>query len=503
MERRKLFRTLVLGALGALLAVSTFGSQPLSAADVTGQWGGTTTASDGKSWPIQFVLTQDGVQVTGAVVGSDGVRTPIQNGRLEGDKLKFSLVVPADPNATGPGLTLAFELTRDGDMLRGRMIAGATKLGNSVELRLVKTPVGETLSPYLFIWAGSTDSKRNDFLAVVDALPQSKQFGQVVATLPVDISGGMAHHTEHQISPAGTLFANLFEAGRSYVFDLHEPLSPRILTSFDNFGPYSHPHSFVREPNGNVLATFQQSGQRNAAPGGLVEMSPEGKLVRASSAQDPGYQGFLRPYSLAIVPRLDRVVTTCYDMEEKQPTRAVQIWRLSDLRLLKTIELPPGPRGVEGQESGEPRVLADGTTVLVSTFECGLYRLTGIQTDSPAAQLLYDFGAKSCAVPVQIDDFWIEPVPLNSIVTLDIADPGKPKEVSRLALGPQDWPHWLSIEPSGRRFVLTGYFGLSDRVVLGTVDTHGNLVLDERFGSGEPGIRLKNAAPHGAVFSIP
>ena len=505
MRTMKPVRAIASGVLVALVSASSFGSQLLPSGNITGHWSGTSASSGEVARPIEFVLVQEGTQVTGTVILGPHLSIPIQNGKIEDNKVRFHVVLPQDAEGGKPDF--GFELGLEGDLLRGKMIINpAHKLERTLALHLLKPPVGEKLSPYLFVWASTTDPQKNDFLAVVDALPQSKQYGRVVATLPVDYRGGMAHHTEHQMTPAGTLFANLFEAGRSYLFDLREPLSPRLLTSFDNFGPYSHPHSFVREPSGNVLATFQQSGEGNKAPGGLVELSPDGKLIRASSAQDPDYRGFMRPYSLAIVPGFDRVVTTCYDMEEKEATRAVQIWRLSDLHLLKTIELPTGPRGVEGQDSGEPRLLADGATVLVSTFECGLYRLKGLDGDSPAAELVYDFDAKSCAVPVQIDNFWIQPVPFNSIVTLDISDPGRPREVSRLALDRWDWPHWLSIEPSGRRFVLTGYFGLSNRVLVGTIDTHGNLTFDDRFGGGHPsesGIRLDRAEPHGAVFSIP
>jgi hypothetical protein len=178
----------------------------------------------------------------------------------------------------------------------------------------------------------------------------------------------------------------------------------------------------------------------------------------------------------------------------------------SDLELLKTIELPPGPRGVEGQDSGEARILADNATILVSTFQCGLYMLKDLTSNSPHAELVYDFGARHCAVPVQIGNYWIEPVPFNSIVTLDVADPAKPKEVARLALGGSNSPHWMSIEPFGRRIVITGYFGLSGRVLLGAVDQKGNIRLDDRFGtdaSGEGGLRMEDAEPHGAVFSWP
>jgi hypothetical protein len=491
---------------GVLFGITVLTALPTIASDISGHWTGSVTLSNGAILPAELRLRTQGNQVTGtAQLFDPSPLLSVQDGKLQNNTVSFRVAMSSGGMNDHVEL-VQIQLTIEGDTLRGTLSSPNADLQGVMLLRLVKPSTGENLSPYLFVWASTTDPQKTDFLAVIDALPQSHQYGRVVATLPVDVRGGVAHHTEHQMTPAGTLFANLFAAGRTYLLDLHQPLAPRLLTSFDNFGAFSHPHSFVREPNGNILATFQQGGEHNSAPGGLVELSPQGKLIRTSSAEDPNYRGFLRPYSLAVVPQLNRVITTCSDMEETQQTRAIQIWRLSDLRLLKTIELPQGPRGVEGLDSAEPRVLADGITVLVSTFECGLYRIQGLDGDSPRAELVYDFESARCAVPLQIDHFWIQPVPPSSIVAIDIADPAKPKEVSRLALGPWDWPHWMSLEPNGRRFVLTGYSGLSDRVLVGMIDAQGNLSLDDRFGksdSGEPGLLLDRAKPHGAVFSIP
>jgi hypothetical protein len=43
--------------------------------------------------------------------------------------------------------------------------------------------------------------------------------------------------------------------------------------------------------------------------------------------------------------------------------RSVQVWRLSDLVLLHTVLLPPGPRGNEHQHPAEVRLLGDGKSV--------------------------------------------------------------------------------------------------------------------------------------------
>src|SRR5687768_7051970 len=53
-------------------------------------------------------------------------------------------------------------------------------------------------SPYLFVWAGDEDQKESDFLAVIDALPASPTYGQVVATLAVGARATGPHHTEYE-----------------------------------------------------------------------------------------------------------------------------------------------------------------------------------------------------------------------------------------------------------------------------------------------------------------
>jgi hypothetical protein len=99
-------------------------------------------------------------------------------------------------------------------------------------------------------------------------------------------------------------------------------------------------------------------------------------------------------------------------------------------------------------------------------------------------------------------------------VSLDISDPTGPREVSRLTLGPDDVPHWISLSKDHRRVVITGYGSMRHRVMIARFDpTSGQLAIDERFraeGATEPGFRMDDrtwphggsakAIPHGAVF---
>ena len=163
----------------------------------------------------------------------------------------------------------------------------------------------------------------------------------------------------------GHLFANDFGTGKTYIFDLTDPLAATVLDSFVVAGPLTFPHSFERLPGGNVLATFQTEGPGNTSPGGIAELDPHGVTIRWASAREGG--STVRPYSLAVVPELDRVVTGSADMRGAVDSRAIQIWSLSDFTLLKTLSFPE-----EWGAAAEPRVLDDGVTVLVSTFGRGM-----------------------------------------------------------------------------------------------------------------------------------
>ena len=377
-------------------------------------------------------------------------------------------------------------------------------------------------SEYLYLWTASEDSTQADFLAVLDVREKAGRYGHLVTTVPVPGRGNEPHHTEHAMAADNRLFANGFGSGQSFVFDMTDKARPRLANQFGDIAGMMHPHSFLRLPNGNVLATFQmQHDSLGMAPGGMAELTPHGLLVRSVSDNRAGLDRRIRPYSAAIVSALDRIVTTTTDMIGTEDTRVVQVWRLSDMSLLHTFNLPDGPRGNEGFATAEPRLLTDGMTVLVSTFNCGLYLIDGLDTAAPSGRLVASFPQKpktSCAIPVIAGHYYLVTVPAwSAVVSLDIADPAHPREVSRVSLRANDVPHWISLEPNQRRVVITGYAGLKNRVVIADFNAAtGELSLDRRFrepGATAPGFRMRgklwphggraSAVPHGAVFSNP
>ena len=339
----------------------------------------------------------------------------------------------------------------------------------------------------LIAWLKDNDAEHPAFLAVIDADARSAGYGQLLTTSPTGMPLQDAHHTQHSLPANGQVFANAFRDGWTFIYDTRVPHIPRLTRSFERIGNYSYPHSFAELPNGNFLSTFQTSGDANDRPGGLVELTPEGELVRASSAATPA-TGFVRPYSLEIFPAIDRVVSTSADMWGTQATEQVQLWRLSDLALLGTFNLPPGERRNIQQIPLEIRALADGQSALLSTWNCGLYHLTGIAGSRLNARLVWDFSSQACAIPLRLGNYWLQAVGESwQVVALDISDPAQPQLATVLQFPDQFQPHWLAAEPGGNRIAVTGYKAFADRIVLLNWDPQAqNLSVDQTFGESNP-----------------
>jgi len=375
---------------------------------------------------------------------------------------------------------------------------------------------------YLFAWTGDVAHKGNDFLAVIDADPSSSSYGHLVTTLATDQQTKLVHHTEYSMPASGMLFANDHDAGRTFIFDLRDPLRPRIAASFTDMVGYMHPHSYLRLPNGHVLATFQHAHasmnpESLGKHGGLVEIDDTGKVIRSASSADPAFpDALLTSYSLVVLPELDRVVSTNSAMDDEDLFRGLtyQVWRLSDLKLLKTMYFDQGENHYGEISPEEPRLGPDGA-IYVQTLACGLERITGIGADEPRSQLVYSFPASFCGVPTIVGHYLLQSVSyLHSVIVLDIADGPKPVEVARLKFDDNYYPHWTGWDAKTRRIVVTSGGTGDPRLYLLRFDSAtGAVSMDDAFrdGDGKPGFKFADrdwphgwkgsGRPHGVVFS--
>ena len=375
---------------------------------------------------------------------------------------------------------------------------------------------------YIFAWAGDVAHKGNDFLAVIDGDPASASYGRLLTTLVTDQPTVQIHHTEYVMPESGMLFANDHAAGRTFIFNIRDPLHPAIAASFGDLAGYSHPHSYVRLPNGHVLVTFQHGHSHGAhaveqlgQSGGLLELDNGGQVIRAVSNADPAFpDALLTPYSLVVLPEIDRVVSTNSSMHDENVFNGVtyQVWRLSDLKLLKTAYFDPGMNHYGHVSPEEPRRGPDGS-VFVQTLGCGLERVTAIDTDNPNSKLVHTFPGSWCGVPTIVGHYLIQSVQAtHGLIVLDLTEPGHPVEVSRLKIDDAILPHWTGWDAKAQRLVVTGY-GEHRLFLLKFDQTNGALGMDTAFhdDDGTPGFNFDNrhwphgwagsAIPHGVVFS--
>ena len=376
-------------------------------------------------------------------------------------------------------------------------------------------------SRYLYVWAGTGHDSTTGptMVTVLDANPASKTYGSVIAAQTVDSSGLMPHHTEFVLPAKGPLFANDFNGDKSFMIDFSDPEHPRSAGQIARVPGGRKLHSFARLANGNVLATVQFGDSTVAGdPGSLAEFDSQGRLVRHGSSSDPAFPGaHIRTYALAVVPAIDRVVTTSSPMDPIERTAdVVQVWRLSDLKLLKTLPVPEVAGDSSHRYPFEVRALNDGS-VLVNSYFCGFFHLTNLDTNPQITRVLAlpkpaNIG---CSVPHVAGRFWVMPIAYaHRFATIDISDPAHPKEVASFQTDSTFFPHWISSDPRSDRVVFTDQGDGPPMVMVAHLDkTTGHLSWDEAFrdaGATKPGVSYKRASwpngvkgmamPHGALF---
>ena len=190
-----------------------------------------------------------------------------------------------------------------------------------------------------------------------------------------------------------------------------------------------------------------------------------------------------------------------------------QVWQLSNLRLLKTVYFDTGGRHYGDIDPEEPRRGPDGS-VYVQTLACGIERITEVATGNPTSHLVHVFPGSYCGVPTIVGHYLIQSVPLLSgLGVLDLSNPARPREVSRLKLGDGFLAHWTGWDAKAERLVVTGYGDLHRLFMLKLDQKTGVIVIDTAVhdADGKPGFNFDNRAwphgwsgsanPHGVVFS--
>ena len=98
--------------LAAFAVLAIFLSPAIArAADITGTWTGVMRGPNGNAdFQLSFTFRQDGAKFTGTVQGPQGEPIPITDGKIDGDKLTFTV--------SFNGMTISHEGTVSGDEIK-------------------------------------------------------------------------------------------------------------------------------------------------------------------------------------------------------------------------------------------------------------------------------------------------------------------------------------------------------------------------------------------------
>ena len=160
-------------------------------------------------------------------------------------------------------------------------------------------------------------------------------------------------------------------------------------------------------------------------------------------------------------------------------------------------------------------MLGDGRTVLVTTVECRLYQVTGLEGVDPQLKMVHQEAPRGCAMPVVIGDYWVQAHTADHrVFSLDIHDLDRVRQVSSVSFDERQRPHWLATD--GARIVVVNEPAptAERRMWMLSIDrATGTVALDRAFrdaDSERPGLAFDrpawphgttgSAVPHGTVF---
>ena len=377
---------------------------------------------------------------------------------------------------------------------------------------------------YLFVWAGHQDRSKTDFLSVVNFDQNSKDYGKVIATVPLDTPGNTWNEPHHvglsrdgKILACGGLLSVLKGQKEVFFFDVSDPTKPKLLSSADP--PQSAiTDEFYALDDGGFLVTMM-GGAEGHHPGRVAEFDKDLKLV-AEYPSDPPEDGF-NPHGISVRPELNLMVTSDFicpsttlhavpgDMSFRG---SVRVWDYKKRSIVRTITLPgpsasidvrliPNDRKQRGYTAG----MLDGKLYLFDT-KAGtakdVFDFSTIAKDGWPQLMRITRDGKRLFVSMNM---------AGKVVMFNTSHPEKPTVVKVLDLGKDSGPHYLALTKDENRLVITDYFLNEDDK--GKVHAEGDhkihvakvskndLVLDAKFNL-DFNVALSDgpARPHGVAF---
>jgi hypothetical protein len=301
-----------------------------------------------------------------------------------------------------------------------------------------------------------------DFIAVIDADPDSAEYGKVVNTVTVGpMIENEPHHMQYIWHKGDKIFAGSLYSDFTYVFDVaalptlklsgvNSPVDTLCGTVPDAYWTLSDGTAYGTYMGGPDLPgpCLYSNGEMRigngfgGTPGSLVRIGPDGKTLSEvpaalptaeDSGRCPGLPALpipscANPHGIQAREDLNRMITTDYAEPKNVPTDplrpldpnlfrdTVRIWDITDRDNAKVVNvsvMPDGPRVERNPGHEEPRGIMEGTVTNLpehkgafSSSMCGgvIYYTPDITVANPVWREVFDLSAASKRVRPNITE---------------------------------------------------------------------------------------------------
>jgi selenium-binding protein 1 len=344
------------------------------------------------------------------------------------------------------------------------VLIGVAALGGFISLAEAET----CLSPfvkrldrpekYLYVFCVDADAKDNDFLAVIDVEPESKQYGTILYQLDLGSSGNETHHFGFTDDRTHIWGCSLFSS-KVFIIDVAgDPSKPKLVKVLDDVpekAGLTGPHTPYALP-GRMMLSFL-GGKKEGLPVGLAEFTNEGKFIRKIDMPDDAPYG----YDVAVKPDLNRMVTSSFTppenykkpfakMDLKHFGKELLIWDFRDRKVLQ--KLPVGASPLECRWS-----LKEGTNhgFTNCALDNSIWVWHGDKEGKYTVRKLCDTGKLPADLRQSPDDrfLYVSCFGSNEIQQWDVSDIKNPKLTSTVVPGVE--PNMMHVTGDGKRMYIT------------------------------------------------
>jgi selenium-binding protein 1 len=383
--------------------------------------------------------------------------------------------------------------------------AGMADVCNSPFLKYLQRP-----ERIMYVWCLDAHGKNNDFMAIVDVDPNSKDYGTIVKTIDLGSKDNETHHFGFTDDRRYIYGASLFTS-KLYLFDVGtNPDDPKLLKMIDfkRETGLTSPHSLYALPGRMMIPSLGNA--QGDVPAGIAEYTNDGKYIRTIMNPADSPYG----YDTGVKPEIDRLVSSGFtplnnfskpfpQMDKNHFGDQLILWDFSNMQPIATAKTGKSPLEIRwarqpGHNYGFTNcLLGDSIWLFRPTADGKLEATEAVKTEPLPADLRQT-----------VDDkyLYVTSFGAGDVEQFDISDPDHVTLHSKVHIGAH--PNMMNISTDGKRMFVTNSllstadFGPDDFwMKLVRIDDSGIMHVDPKFdvdftklpnGPGRPHDMLEN-----------